>query len=146
MSQRKIVIRKERPPARCEVCHQSDRFDRGSGKCLRCDHITSKYEPVSQPKFFLAVAGMVITLSISLSFLYLTIYPETFIDNAPTAWLDWVVSNIDKSSNSGQIIYNIALKIQLRRYFVMACIWMLVVTIFQFNIFISNYLEIQKKK
>src|SRR5687767_4563620 len=35
----KLRILVEHPPTRCEICHQSDLFNKGSGYCLRCSVI-----------------------------------------------------------------------------------------------------------
>lgn len=39
MTEQKLVVRKENLPARCEICHQADRFDRQSGICTRCQTV-----------------------------------------------------------------------------------------------------------
>lgn len=44
MSDTKLVIRREKLPTRCEVCHQSDQFDPLVGKCLRCHEVLGKPE------------------------------------------------------------------------------------------------------
>jgi hypothetical protein len=36
----KLVIHQSGIARRCEVCHQSDRFDAGTGLCQRCNHRT----------------------------------------------------------------------------------------------------------
>lgn len=34
-----ITLRQEKAPTRCEVCHQSDVFNRETGMCQRCKHL-----------------------------------------------------------------------------------------------------------
>jgi hypothetical protein len=36
----RLVIHKSGIASRCEVCHQTDRFDSGTGLCQRCNHRT----------------------------------------------------------------------------------------------------------
>lgn len=40
-SENKLVVRRETLPARCEICHQSDRLDLESGICRRCESLAS---------------------------------------------------------------------------------------------------------
>jgi hypothetical protein len=36
MPDRDLVIHKQTPPSRCEICHQSDQLDLDTGECRRC--------------------------------------------------------------------------------------------------------------
>jgi hypothetical protein len=36
-----FMVRREQRAARCEICHQADCFDGGSGFCRRCNHTTA---------------------------------------------------------------------------------------------------------
>jgi hypothetical protein len=145
MAARGIVIKTERPPSRCEVCHQSDLFDRASGKCQRCDFITIKPEAVSRPRFLLALAGLLVTLTVAISLLYFSIYPAAFIEIAPASLVNWFAPGIDRNSTSGQIIYDLVLKQTVRKYLTLIFIWILVVAILQFNFLLYRYLDLEKK-
>jgi hypothetical protein len=54
MSQFLFDIRRQSPPTRCEVCHQSDCFDPETDRCLRCEEWIQVYAalatvPVASP-------------------------------------------------------------------------------------------------
>jgi len=56
-----IEIKKETPPQRCEICHQSDYFDALNNYCIRCSNVTRPIEPISMSKkrsqeYFFAVS------------------------------------------------------------------------------------------
>lgn len=44
MSEIQFSIQRERPPTRCEVCHQVDQFDPQTGICLRCESLSIPQE------------------------------------------------------------------------------------------------------
>src|SRR5256885_15220905 len=39
MSIRQMIVRKAKPPTRCEICHLSDQFDPITEKCNRCANL-----------------------------------------------------------------------------------------------------------
>lgn len=36
-----FLVKREQRASRCEICHQTDCFDGGSGHCRRCNHTTA---------------------------------------------------------------------------------------------------------
>ena len=57
MTIRQMIIRKAKPPSRCEICHLSDQFDPETEKCNRCADlalplaITNSVAPVAHSRF-----------------------------------------------------------------------------------------------
>jgi len=45
-----LEIKKEIPPQRCEICHQSDCFDSINNFCTRCSNIDRPKEPILESK------------------------------------------------------------------------------------------------
>ena len=44
----KITINKEKPAQRCEICHQTDKFDAQKQVCYRCNKLQQKQESNNQ--------------------------------------------------------------------------------------------------
>lgn len=48
MSETHFSIQKERPPIRCEICHQPDQFNAQTGVCLRCEGLSISLNDTAQ--------------------------------------------------------------------------------------------------
>ncbi len=46
-----LTVRRENPPVRCEICHQTDLFDPESGNCARCTPVlAAPVNPLNPPE------------------------------------------------------------------------------------------------
>jgi hypothetical protein len=50
MPSQQLVILHEGQPSRCEICHQSDCFDRVKGECSRCRKISARLKRQKPPR------------------------------------------------------------------------------------------------
>ncbi len=87
MARYRFVINREKLHTRCEICHQSDRFNPHTGVCARCQHLpTEQIEAAlptqltiikaSIPASLLALLIAVICFSASVASLHVVLVPS----------------------------------------------------------------------
>lgn len=77
-----FLLKAEKHPTRCEICHQSDQFDPVANHCTRCQGVVERHQPVSQMVVWKIVAGVGLALTVIVSLGV----------GAITLWVSWIRS------------------------------------------------------
>ncbi|HNJ42202.1 MAG TPA: hypothetical protein PKZ53_17070 [Acidobacteriota bacterium] len=77
-----FLLKAEKHPTRCEICHQSDQFDPVANHCTRCQGVVERHRPASQRVVWKIVAGVGLALIVIVS----------LGAGAITLWVSWIRS------------------------------------------------------
>lgn len=77
-----FLLKAEKYPTRCEICHQSDQFDPVLVHCTRCQGVVERHRPASQRVVWKIFAGVGLALIVIVS----------LGAGAITLWVSWIRS------------------------------------------------------